>query len=145
MAFHWKAELQIKITFHRPTSMVGVWSPEWGPLLELWRWSSSWWRSLTWRGSRHVGRRTRHVGRWSCHAPRRGYPWWGSDNHFLSVHWAFRPQSLKPPLVENAFFTVKFQITCQFISIVKAFVTELRSNSGLKEPIWKILPNFSKI
>ena len=41
--------------------------------------------------------------------------------------------------------TVKFQITCQFISIVKAFVTDLRSNSGLKEPIWKILPNFSKI
>ena len=38
--------------------------------------------------------------------------------------------------------TVKFQITCQFISIVKTFVTDLRSNSGLEEPIWKILPNF---
>ena len=59
-----------------------------------------------------------------------------------STDWAFRPQSLQPPLVENAFFAVKFQITCQFISIVKPFVTDLRSNSGLEEPIWKILPNF---
>ena len=42
-------------------------------------------------------------------------------------------------------FSVKFQITCQFISTVKALMTDLRSNSGLKEPIWKILPYFSKI
>ena len=77
----------------------------------------------------------------SC--PQEGVPLVGVRQS-LSVR-AFRQQSLQPPLVENALFTVKFQITCQFISTVKAFMTNLRSNSGLKEPIWKILPYFSKI
>ena len=69
--------------------------------------------------------------------PGGGTPGGGPTIIFCQSTGAFRPQSLQPPLVENALYTVKFQITCQFISTVNAFVTDLRSNSGLKEPIWK--------